>query len=48
LTVTIRRDAKPARVTLEPGGQALEAVHAYGQVRMTIPRVEIHSVIVVE
>jgi hypothetical protein len=48
LTMTIRREAKPARVTLEPGGQALEAVHANGQVRVTVPRVEIHSVIVVE
>jgi hypothetical protein len=48
MTVTIRRESKPARVTLEPGGQAAEAVHAEGRLRVTVPRVEIHTVVTVE
>jgi hypothetical protein len=48
LTATIRQATKPARVTLEPGGQILEAMHENGRIRVTVPRVEIHGVIVVE
>jgi hypothetical protein len=48
LTVTIRREARPARVTLEPGGQAADAEHRDGLLRIAIPRLDIHLAIVVE
>jgi len=48
LTVTIRREAKPARVTLEPGGPALEAGYENGRIRVTVPRLDIHAVVVVD
>jgi hypothetical protein len=48
LAVTIRQAAKPARVTLEPGGRPLAFEHRDGLVRLTVPRVDIHEVILVE
>jgi hypothetical protein len=47
LTVTIRQRTKPARLTLEPGARPLAFDYRAGQVRLTVPRVEIHDVIVV-
>lgn len=48
LEVAIRQPERPARVTLEPGGRPLEFEYRGGQARLTIPRVDIHEVIVVE
>lgn len=48
LDVTIRQAAKPAKVTLEPAGIALPFEHRDGEIRITVPRVEIHEIIVVD
>jgi hypothetical protein len=48
LSVTIRQPAKPAKVTLQPGGSELAFNYADGAFQVTLPQVEIHSVIVVE
>lgn len=48
LTVTIRQPAKPAKVTLEPGGKALAFDYRAGEIQLTLPRLEIHDIIVVE
>ncbi|MBI5388701.1 MAG: hypothetical protein HZA90_28905 [Verrucomicrobia bacterium] len=48
LDITIRTQTKPARLTLEPGGQVLAFDYRDGEARTTVPRVEIHSVVVVE
>lgn len=47
LQVTIRHP-KPRRVTLEPGGRAVKYVYPSGAIKLTLPRLEIHDVIVVE
>ena len=39
--------AKPARVMLEPAGTLLTFEHRDGEVHLTVPRVDIHEVIVV-
>ncbi len=48
LTVILRREARPAKVALEPGGQAVESDYRDGRLRIAIPRLEIHAVIRVE
>jgi hypothetical protein len=48
LEIEIRAAAKPARVTLEPGARKLDFQYAEGKARLTIPRLEIHDIIVVE
>jgi len=48
LTITLRREARPSKVTLEPGGRAVEADYRDGCLRVTIPRLEIHAAIRVE
>jgi hypothetical protein len=48
LDITIRTQAKPQRLVLEPGGEALRFDFRDGETRLTLPRLEIHSVIVVE
>ena len=48
LEVTIRAEKTPTRLTLEPGGQALEFEARGGEVRLTLPRLEVHSVVVVD
>ena len=48
LTVTIRQPDKPAKVTLEPAGQPLPFEYRDGLLRLTVPQVAIHEVIVVE
>lgn len=48
LSVTIRRADKPAGITLEPGGQKMHFEYRDGEIKLTVPQVEIHSVIVVE
>lgn len=48
LSVIIRQAAKPAKVTLEPAGRPLDFEYRDGAIQLTVPRVEIHEVIVVE
>ncbi len=48
LEITIRTSKKPAAVTIEPGGQSLPFEYQDGKARMTLPKLEIHSVIVVD
>ena len=48
LDVIIRHDGKPAGITLEPGGRPLPFVYQDGRVRLTVPQVPIHDVIVLE
>ena len=48
LEILIRTSVKPARVTLQPGNQPLAFVHADGELRLTVPKLDIHRVVVVE
>ena len=48
LDVTIRQKKKPTSVTIEPGGRAPKYTYSGGTVRLTIPKLEIHDIIVVE
>ncbi len=48
LSVTIRPPTKPKKITLQPAGQALAYSYGKGEVRLEVPRVDIHEVIVVE
>ncbi|MHB9046798.1 MAG: hypothetical protein ACYC35_12725, partial [Pirellulales bacterium] len=48
LEVTLRTAQKPTSVTLEPGGERLDFDYSDGKARLTLPRLEIHRVIVVE
>ncbi len=48
LEITIRTSKTPAKVTLEPGSQPLKFNFSGSEVRLTLPRLEIHSAIVVE
>jgi hypothetical protein len=47
LQATIRHP-KPRRVLLEPGRRAVRHTYSNGAIRLTLPRLEIHDVIVVE
>jgi len=47
LRVTIRQSVKPSRITLEPGGESLPFEFQNGLVRLTVPRVVIHEIIVI-
>ena len=47
LAVTIRIGRKPARVTWEPEGQPLPFEYHEGEIKLTLPRLEIHGVILV-
>jgi hypothetical protein len=48
LEITIRAKAKPARILLEPGGKEMNYGWMDGEVRLILPELEIHAVIVVE
>lgn len=48
LELTIRRSGRPARVTLQPGGQPLAFTYEEGAIRLTVPPVPIHNVVLVE
>jgi hypothetical protein len=48
LEILIRTSQKPKRLTLEPDHQPLTFAYRRGECRLTLPRLEIHSVIVVE
>ena len=47
LTVIIRQDSRPAGVVLEPSGKPLAFDFTDGKVRVTVPNVSIHEVIVI-
>ncbi|MEJ2705399.1 MAG: hypothetical protein P8Z79_23410 [Sedimentisphaerales bacterium] len=46
--VAIRYDKKPDKVTLEPGGRRVDYVYREGRIHVTIPRLAIHEIIVVQ
>ncbi|MFA7006089.1 MAG: hypothetical protein WC429_18740, partial [Verrucomicrobiia bacterium] len=48
LDITIRLPRKPAAVTLEPGARPLAATYRDGQLRLTVPKVEIHDIVAVQ
>jgi hypothetical protein len=48
LAVVIRTTKRPARISLEPGGQTLPFEYREGEVRLTVPQLEIHSVVIVQ
>ena len=48
LAVTIRQPSKPAKVTLHPAGRPLAYEYRAGEIQLTLPRLEIHDIIVVE
>ena len=47
LNVTIRQPAEPAQVTLEPAGQPLPFEYRDGLVRLTVPQVAVHEIVVI-
>jgi hypothetical protein len=47
LSVVIRQDAAPTSVRLEPEGVELEHSFSDGEIRVEVPRVEVHSMVVV-
>lgn len=48
LSVTIRQATAPTKLTLEPGARPLAFDYQDGEIRLAIPRLEIHDIIVVE
>ncbi len=48
LNVTIRQKTRPSKITLEPAGELIPFEYAMGEVRLTVPRLDIHEVIVVD
>jgi hypothetical protein len=48
LAVVVRTSGSPAKVTLEPGAQALEFTRRDGALHVVVPRLEIHRVLVIE
>jgi hypothetical protein len=47
LAVTIRQPTMPAKVILEPGGKSLPFDYRADEIQLTLPRLEIHNIIVV-
>jgi hypothetical protein len=48
LTVSIRSDQKPRNVIVQPGARKIAWDYTGGKVRLTLPKLEIHDIIVVE
>ncbi len=48
LNVNIRQKSKPSRIRLEPAGQNLTFDYQAGVVRLTVPKLAIHEVLVVD
>jgi hypothetical protein len=48
LDITIRLPRKPAAVTLEPGARPLASDYCDGQLRVSVPKVEIHEIVAVK
>lgn len=47
LTLVVRQAEKPSRVTLEPGARPLPFEHAAGEIRLTVPKVDIHDIVMI-
>jgi hypothetical protein len=45
LTLTIRTPKRPAKVTLEPGGQPLSFAYRAGEAQISLPRLDIHGIV---
>jgi hypothetical protein len=48
LTVSIRTDTSPARITMQPDNIPMEFRFSENQVIVTVPRLDIHSILVIE
>lgn len=48
LEVRVRLPRKPARISLEPGGGMLPFDYADGEARLTLPQLDIHSVVLID
>jgi len=48
LSVTIRQSEKPRKITLEPEGGKIKFEYRKGEIKLTVPKVEIHNIVVVE
>ena len=48
LSVAIRYDKKPDKVSLEPHGRQIDYTYHQGEIRLIVPRLAIHEIIVVE
>jgi hypothetical protein len=48
LGIVIRQERKPVKVTLEPGGHPIAFQFESGEVRLTLTKVEVHEIVVVE
>ncbi|MBC8160486.1 MAG: alpha-L-fucosidase [Roseiflexaceae bacterium] len=48
ITLAIRYPRQPRAVTLEPGGHAASWTYADAQIRVALPRLEIHTAVVIE
>jgi len=48
LAVTIRAEKRPKRVTWQPDGAELDFTFGKGEIRLTLNRLDIHGVILVE
>jgi hypothetical protein len=48
LELAIRLPAKPGRITLQPEGQSLAFEYRDSLARLTVPRLEVHSIVVIE
>jgi hypothetical protein len=48
IEVTVRLNRKPVAITLEPGAQPLAYDYRNGQVRLQLPKVELHDIIVIQ
>jgi hypothetical protein len=48
LEIKIRSDARPSRVTLEPGGTEQPFVYRDGVIQLTIPKLAVYDILAVE
>ncbi|HEY5909783.1 MAG TPA: alpha-amylase family protein [Verrucomicrobiae bacterium] len=48
LSLAIRQSVRPQKITLQPAGQPLAFEHSSGEVRVKVPPVQVHDILVVE
>jgi hypothetical protein len=48
LTITVRHDHRPQSVTLEPSGRKVDYEYRDNSIRLVLPRLKLHDIIVVE
>jgi hypothetical protein len=48
LEITVRTGKKPERIAVEPGGEQVSFEFKDGEARLTLPRLAIHSVLVID